>query len=297
LKTPQLHLSPLLKGPCLLNLLHAQPFILGMTGIQTEEDHAKYQEDEEAKQILELAHLLEDGLIEMTSFDSPFPETRETSVLVIGLHGLITDDPYYGTITTTQIAALLDLAADDPMIAGVVLSMESPGGSAYGLYEITDKLLAFKDQKPLITHYNKMGCSAAVALGSCGTESYVNHARTITGSIGAAISFLDIIPFFESVGFKYHYVNAPQNPDKNKPIEDLRQGKPEAIQEMLAAEAAHFHAHVKMCRPSMTNDEAFTGKTFNGTEALAFGLVHGIASLEECVARCLELHHANSNNP
>jgi ClpP class serine protease len=270
---------------------HSQSLLLRLTSLDENAEESYIAKNTEINSTL-VAETFADGTVSLNELSELSPDSIN-AILVIRVNGGISLEDDYGTTSITDIAMLLDFALEEPRISGVVMQIESPGGSSYGIYELADKMIAFKKIKPIVSHYNRMTCSAGVLIGCCATESFINHRRSTTGSIGAAFSMLDFIPFFETMGLKYHYVNAPMSKSKNKGMIDLREGDYSNIKIWLEEEAGTFVNHVKQCRPSFTDEKYMDGVTFNGEIAVQNNLVDGIASLDDCISRCSELSTQN----
>lgn len=287
MKRLQKQLSYLFQGASLLSMHHSHPLLLRLASLEGQSELEYIQKNTEENATL-VAQIFDDGNVTLGPL-TDLDQNATSAVLVIRVKGSISSEDDYGTTSTEDISMLLDFALEESRISGVVLQLESPGGSSYGLYELADQMSEFKKEKPIVSHYNRLSCSAAVLIGSCANESYINHRRSTTGSIGAAFSMLDFMPFFEKMGLKYHYVNAPISKSKNKAMIDVRKGDYAAIEMYLNEEAQTFVDHVKACRPTFTDEKYMDGVTFNGSTAVENKLVDGIASLEDCISRCLEI--------
>ena len=215
-------------------------------------------------------------------------EIPDGTVLILQLRGAILYDSEYGVPGLADLRRTITWALNESRIKGVVLLMESGGGSVYRLWEFTDFLMLARKKKPIIAVYDGIGASACLAIGCCATESYAMHRSARIGSIGAAVSFLDFISFLESIGFKYYYVNAKTNPEKNKALQDLRAGDPSALQEELGELHEEFKALVKSNYPDIP-ETAMTGRVYSAATAVDQKMLTGVATLEQAVSRVFEL--------
>ncbi|QJR79612.1 S49 family peptidase [Alteromonas pelagimontana] len=80
------------------------------------------------------------------------------------------------------IVAMFDAANQDPDVKGILLSINSPGGTVAGCFDACDHIFENK-QKPLWAIYDDMACSAAMCIGSAADKRFTTQ-TAISGSIG-----------------------------------------------------------------------------------------------------------------
>lgn len=136
---------------------------------------------------------------------SPF-----NKIAVVEINGAITSgknrsDVLFGGVQTgsDDIARTFDRLSMDPFLQGVIVRINSPGGSVIAADQILDAINEFKkvSKKPV---YASMGTFAAsggyyVALGS--DQIFANGA-TLTGSIGVVSGFLNFHEFNKEWGYR-----------------------------------------------------------------------------------------------
>ena len=66
----------------------------------------------------------------------------------------------------TSISSALNDALDDPAVKRIVLDVDSPGGSVYGVGELAASIRAARAQKPIVAIANSLAASAAYWLDS-----------------------------------------------------------------------------------------------------------------------------------
>ncbi|OYV47887.1 MAG: peptidase S49, partial [Burkholderiales bacterium 21-58-4] len=121
--------------------------------------------------------------------------------------GLIAVLPLYGVITqrgnmvdalsgpgscSTQLfaAAFRDALADEA-VAQILIDIDSPGGSVYGVAELAAEVLAARARKPVVAVANSLAASAAYWIGSAASEFYCTPGGEV-GSIGVWQAHEDI---------------------------------------------------------------------------------------------------------
>lgn len=215
------------------------------------------------------------------------------SIFIMSLEGPVMPTSSYGIPGLDKLEAQIAWAVDEPNIDAIVFRLETGGGSVYKLWPFCDAVAAARDKKPIVMFGTGMCASAGIAIATHGSETYSDHNATAFGSIGVMMSYLDIIPWFEAAGCKYYSLNAPGSPDKNKGINDLRQGKEEAMLADLQESLVEFQARVRANRTGIP-DSAMTGKMYTSAKAIENKIIDGIATLEQAVSRASEL--AKSKN-
>lgn len=196
-------------------------------------------------------------------------------VAEIAVVGILTESPDFfsaifggGNTTYSDIRSSLRLAAADPNVREVVLSIDSPGGTVQGLFETLGELEVFS--KPLRA-VSSMACSAAYALAAMCGSIEARTSVSFFGSVGvAAAIFVD--PAVVDV------TNA-DSPAK-RPDVTTEEGKA-TVQKELDAIFAEFAGAI--ARGRETTIEAVTqdfgrGATVLAGEAKAHGMIDSIAT-------------------
>ncbi len=184
-------------------------------------------------------------------------------------------------------------AAASEDIAGIVLEVESPGGSVDGTNELG---LAIKNsKKPIIVFGDNIVASAAYWVSSQADEIFAN-ANNLTdfGSIGTLFVYENYAKFIEKNIGEIRIIRAPQSIDKAliNPIEPL----PEESEAMIRAElkdiTKSFIKTVKSGRGIRLNtgdENIFSGKMYSREDALAMGMIDAIGTLQDAVDRAAQL--------
>jgi protease-4 len=172
-----------------------------------------------------------------------------------------------------------------PDVTAHVIDMNSPGGEAY-FTGVFANAIRNEIQKPILTHYNGLCCSAGYYIAAATDGIYASEPTDIVGSIGTMMTLYDFKPAFEKMGIKVHEVYADQSTEKNQTSIKAKQGNYEPIkEEILNPFAEAFISSVKKHRPSMIDDtKVFAGATYTAAEAQKIGLIDGIMTLENVVA-------------
>lgn len=111
-------------------------------------------------------------------------------IAVLPLYGVVTqrgnmvdDVSGPGSVSTQKFAATLRQALADESVSQILIDIDSPGGSVYGVAELADEIIAARAQKPIIAIANSLAASAAYWIGCSASEFYVTPGGEV-GSIG-----------------------------------------------------------------------------------------------------------------
>ena len=121
------------------------------------------------------------------------PGNRSGAIAVVGVYGTITQRASMMSIcdggTSTQaISQALRQANADETVSHIVLDIDSPGGSVYGVAELAAEIRA--SAKPVTAIANSLAASAAYWLGTAAAEFYVTPGGEV-GSIGVWMAHED----------------------------------------------------------------------------------------------------------
>lgn len=187
--------------------------------------------------------------------------------------------------STVRARRLLHAAARDPEVDSILLHIDSPGGHVAGTQALADDVWHIDQRiKPVLTHYDDLGASAAVWIGSQARQSTVNRGGEI-GSIGTMAVLEDSSKRMDRLGITVHVVStglykgtgvdgAPVSGEALAYVRDRVESLNQHFLEALMR-GRHFVAHQV--------DAVRDGRVYSAMGALRVGLVDRIASLEEAL--------------
>lgn len=187
-------------------------------------------------------------------------------------------------ISPDQIISQIEEAIEDDSIKGVVLRVDSPGGSALASEIIVEKLTKLQEKKPLYISMGSVAASGGYYISSSADKIFASK-NTITGSIGVVMMSFNLEEFYNKIGLKWESIERGLTLD----IFDLTEGSSEREIELLRNSAIRtydeFKARVANGR-GMKMEEVENiaqGKVYTGVEAKEIGLVDEIGTLEETI--------------
>lgn len=210
--------------------------------------------------------------------------SKTQKVLVLPIHGALTKYETctsYGT--TDMAAALLEHASKDDVI-GVVLDIDSPGGSSNAIMPLVSAINEVKAMgKPIVVHADYCASAAMWVASQC-DAIFVDNGLSEVGSIGAYATIYDSREN-KQTGEKIITIYADESGDKNKGVREALEGKYDTIKAELSELVKDFHAAVKAGRPDLKADAegVLTGGMFRHAKAKELGLIDGMGSLQWCI--------------
>lgn len=186
-----------------------------------------------------------------------------------------------------SVLPALEAAFKDEKAKGVLLLINSPGGTPVQSGVIHDRILSLKEKykKPVIAMGRDMMTSGAYMVAVAADKIYANEA-SLVGSIGVVIRGFGLSNVMDRYGVERRVYAAGKNKNTMDPFSPENPEDVEKTREMLAKIHAQFIAKVKAGRGKRLkkDDEfLFNGGYWTGAEAEEYGLIDGVADLPKVV--------------
>lgn len=203
-------------------------------------------------------------------------------IALISINGPITDTGIISglvpkkTISASKIINNLERADKDPSIKGIILNINSPGGTVVASQELAEKIKKIK--KPVIALLEDTAASGAYWVASA-ADIIVAHPMTITGSIGVTGSYLEFSGLMKEYGVAYQrFVSAPYK-DIGSPYKEPTEDERKILQYNIDKIHNYF---VKEISKNRGRDLSFiaNGGFYLGVDAKKLGLVDYIGTKE-----------------
>ena len=215
-------------------------------------------------------------------------------IAVLPLYGVVTqrgnmvdDVSGPGSVSTQQFAASLRQALTDESVSQILIDIDSPGGSVYGVAELADEIISARAQKPVIAIANSLAASAAYWIGACASEFYVTPGGEV-GSIGVWQAHQDYSKAMDEAGVKTTLISAGKFKVEGNPYTPLDEDAQAFMQSRVDDYYAAFTKAVAKGRGvsiAQVRDGMGQGRVLGAEAALASNMVDGIASLDDVVRK------------
>lgn len=212
------------------------------------------------------------------------------SVVVLQLSGTITDGKTAspGSMVSGPTVALIRELAEHKKVKGVVVRVNSPGGSATASEAI---LLALRDlakAKPTVVSMGDLAASGGYYISMIGKDCKVfAEAETITGSIGVFGMRPNVKELADALGVHQELVtldpDAAGMDDLFSPLSDTQLNR---LQDMVDGVYTRFQDRILEARKMSREDllKIAGGRVWSGTQAKELGLVDALGGLGAAMA-------------
>jgi protease-4 len=220
-----------------------------------------------------------------TVADSGAGAGKAKSVAIVPLHGTMTKYDTCESYGTTFIANKLREMADDENVIGIVLDIDSPGGSSSAIPPMIEAISHAKAAgKPVYAHVDCCASAAYWVASQC-DAIYMDNDLSEVGSIGAMAVFIDSTAANPTTGEKTIVIYAEESPDKNFAYREALSGRYEAAKAELKPLVDQFRDAVVAGRPTIHKDQdgVLSGKMFLTADALRLNMADARKTLHETI--------------
>ena len=213
-------------------------------------------------------------LVFLQSEGELFREDRIARVYVEGI--IVRDD------TRSQVLARL---AADKSVRGVIVHIDSPGGSVVGGEDLYNGLRDIADKKPVTAVMGTVATSAAYMAGIAADRVWAREG-SVTGSIGVILQSANITGLLDRIGVEPVTIKSSELKGTPSPLEPLTKAARAASQEVVLDLYEFFVGIVIERRPldAATVRVLADGRVYSGRQAVANGLIDAIGGEDDAVS-------------
>ena len=192
----------------------------------------------------------------------------------VTIEGMITED-------RAQLR-MLKRIAEARHVEGVILVVNSPGGTTTGGEALFDALRNISAKKPIVSQFGTVAASAAYIAG-LGTDYIVARGNSITGSVGVIMQWPEVSELLSKVGVKMNEIKSgplKATPSMFQPLDDPGR----SVAEQMIREGQQWFLGLVTTRRGVKTAEIpglEQGRIFSGREALTYKLVDEIGGEAE----------------
>ncbi|SDR47143.1 S49 family peptidase [Paraburkholderia tuberum] len=214
---------------------------------------------------------------------------RSGAIAVIPVHGPIVQRASQigmcesGTSCDMIGAQMADAQADDT-VAQILLDIDSPGGSVYGVQELAAQITGSK--KPVVAVANSLAASAAYWLGCAAGEFYVTPGGEV-GSIGVWMAHQDWSKALAETGVDTTLISAGKFKVEGNPYQPLDADARAFMQSRVDDYYSAFTKGVAKGRKvpiDAARNGMGQGRVLGADDALSEKMIDGIATIDQVVA-------------
>jgi protease-4 len=190
-----------------------------------------------------------------------------------------------GTITEDEeLIKRLETIRLSSKVKGVILSIDSPGGTTVGGESIYEEVRKLAADKPVVAEVGTLAASAGYMIASA-ADHIVARKTSIVGSIGVLIQYPDVSGLMDKLGVKLEEVKSSPlkaAPSPFKPTNDDER----AMVRKLILDSYDWFVGIVAERRKMTREQALAladGSIFTGRQGVANGLIDAVGGETEAV--------------
>ncbi len=195
-------------------------------------------------------------------------------------------------VSSDEYLTLLRKLRNDKNIKGIVLRVNSPGGSSLASEIIWREIELIKKQgKPVVVSMGDVAASGGYYI-ACNANKIFADSNTITGSIGVFSIVPDISTFMKNkLGVTFDRVKTSQfadAPSLTRPMNDFEKN---IMQSQVERVYTDFKSRVAAGRSKTMDyvDSIAQGRVWTGSRAKQLGLVDEIGGLQDAIAEAVKL--------
>lgn len=207
--------------------------------------------------------------------------SADSHTALIEVRGMIMADE---EASADNIVGSLRAAFEDKKTKGIVLRINSPGGSPVQSGYIYDEIRRLRGQYPDIRVYaviSDLGASGAYYIASAADQIYADKA-SLVGSIGVTAASFGFVGAMEKVGVDRRVYTSGEHKAFLDPFQPQKEDETRFWQGVLETTHRQFIDSVKQGRGERLKVEQhpqlFSGLIWSGEQALELGLVDALGS-------------------
>ena len=229
---------------------------------------------------------------------------RGGSIAILPLYGVIMPRANMlemcggGTSVETFTAAFRSAMADET-VSQILIDIDSPGGSVYGVGELAAEIRAARAIKHVVGIANHVAASAAYWAGSACSELYVTPGGQV-GSIGVIVAHEDISQALAQAGVNVTLITAGKFKAEGNayaPLDVEARGNLQADVNSYGADFQNAVARGRGVGVDQVRKGMGQGRMLRGSAARAASMVDGIATFDEIVKKMQGLQRPVAASP
>ena len=221
--------------------------------------------------------------------------TGSGKILLIDIDGPISNRPKKTLIGFSQetgmvdrIREILKKADRDNNIRGILLRINSPGGTVTSSDIIYNEIKLFKEKKEIKVYVSVVDIATSgayyVAMSS---DRIFMHPTSLTGSIGVLAMKVNLQGLMANIGVDWEIVKSSEKKDFMSPFRSLSKEEKSLFQETIDRYYDRFITIVALNRPQLDIEkvrELADGRIYNARQALNHKLIDSIGYLNDTIS-------------
>jgi len=220
-------------------------------------------------------------------------------ILLLDISGVIVSSMKPGVFDKegdilSQVYYRLKKAAEDNMVKGIILRLDTPGGEVTASDIIYHEILNFKKKTGIPVLALMMGLTASggyYIASAC--DLLIAHPSTLTGSIGVISLFPNLEGLFEKVGIQVHVIKSGELKDSGSVFRQMTPEERDVFQKIVDEYHQNFQDVVYENRKDHLSLEDLKkiadGRVMTASQALEAKLIDEIGYFDKALKIILDL--------
>jgi protease IV len=208
---------------------------------------------------------------------SPFASV-ERQIARISVDGFIRSDQH-------RMADLFKRVADSGVVSGVVVSIDSPGGTTTGAEELFRGLRELSGKKPMVVFVEGTAASGGY-IAALAADHIVARETSLVGSIGVLFQYPDLSKLLTTLGVQVEEIKSAPLKAEPSPFHPTSPEARQALQDVVGDTYDWFKRIVADRRRIGPADlgTVSNGRVFSGRQGLALKLVDELGGERDAIA-------------
>jgi protease IV len=231
----------------------------------------------------------------------PLEETEisgkgKNKILLIDVSGLLTssqpsdmiDRLFNRPSLPTRFKEELSKAAEDKKVKGIVLRINSPGGTVTASDILYHEIQEFKKEHkiPVVASIMDLGTSGGYYL-AVASDRIVAHPSAVTGSLGVIMLTINGAGLMEKIGIEANAITSGQHKDMGSPFRKMTESDRAIFQSVIDSFYHRFLDVIEQGRPKLSKEkirQLADGRIYSAPQAKEAGLIDDIGYLDDAIA-------------
>ena len=209
---------------------------------------------------------------------------QDNTIVVLHLSGAIVDEGGAGSIAAGSTVERIQKLTDEDRVKGVVVRINSPGGSATASEAIRQALKKLAEKKPTVISMGDVAASGGYWISCIGTPIYAERG-TVTGSIGVFAMKLSGGALMRRVGLHTENIHLDESASLFSLDRGFTEDETREMQKSIDSVYGRFLKLVSGARkiPVQKLRTLAGGRVWSGSQAVRNKLVDQIGGVDDCI--------------
>lgn len=212
--------------------------------------------------------------------------SQSGAIAILTISGVITQHPdWMGDCSVDGFLSDFYSSLNDPTVGAILIMIDSPGGSVYGIQEAFTAIMSARNVKPIVAVANSLAASAAYWLGCAASEFYCTPSGEV-GSIGVWQAHVDVSGAMDQAGVNVTLISAGQYKVEGNPYEPLNDAALNFMQSRVDDYYGAFTSGVASGRDvdqDKVQSSMGQGRVLGAQDAKKQGMIDGVMTISQVV--------------